>query len=62
MKQKEFIESVREKSGKSNFHYWTVEHLIKAGVINPKQRGRGIPREFSEEDIRRAVEYYSTGK
>ena len=61
MTQKEFIQKVREKANKENFHYWTVEHLIKAGVINPIRKGSGRPREFSEEDVRNALEYYTRG-
>jgi len=59
MNQQEFIKKVREKTGKDNFQYWTVNHLIKSGVINPKRKGRGRPREFDQEDVKNAVEHYT---
>lgn len=59
MTQKEFIKKVRKQLGKYEFHYWSVEHLIKAGVIEPLRKGRGRPREFSHYDVEKAVEYYS---
>ncbi|HCL00106.1 MAG TPA: hypothetical protein DHW42_08395 [Candidatus Marinimicrobia bacterium] len=51
MTQKEFIKKVRETTSKSDFNYWHVEHAIKSGLIKPKQRGRGIPREFTLCDL-----------
>jgi len=49
--QKEFIKKVREITGKSDFNYWHIEHYIKSRLINPKQHGQGIPREFSRGDL-----------
>lgn len=51
MTQKEFIKKVRELTGKSDFNYWHVEHYIKSRLIDPKQHGQGIPREFNQNDL-----------
>ncbi|MCF7740966.1 MAG: hypothetical protein K9N00_04145 [Candidatus Marinimicrobia bacterium] len=59
MGTKEFIHKVRKEL--KDFQYWQVEHLIKAEIINPIQRGSGRPREFSKKDVRKAVKYYSKG-
>lgn len=57
MNTKSFIKEVRKEL--KDFQYWQVEHLIKAEIINPIQRGSGRPREFSNEDVKKAVDYYS---
>ncbi|MHA1702081.1 MAG: hypothetical protein ACTSWK_07435 [Promethearchaeota archaeon] len=51
MTQKEFIKKVREITSNTNFNFWHVEHFIKSGLINPKQHGQGIPREFTLNDL-----------
>ena len=51
MTQKQFIQRVRKLTGKTYFNFWHVEHYLKSGIINPKQYGRGISREFSQKDL-----------
>ena len=55
----EFVKKVRKKLKHDNFHFYTVDYLQKSGIINPTRKGSGRPREFSNEDVKKAVEYYS---
>ncbi len=56
MNQATFIKQIREATGRHDFNYWHVEHLVKAGIIKPLRRGRGIPRIFSESDVKTVMD------
>jgi hypothetical protein len=58
MTQKELINEVNEKLKNHKINYHQVDYAIKLGLISPKQYGRGIPREFSQEDVDALVNKY----
>ena len=59
MNLEQFIKQVKSQLGHDDFHFYNVEYLQKAGIIEPKRPGRGIPRKFDKKDVENAVKYYS---
>lgn len=59
MTQKQFVKKVKEQLGRDDLQYWHIEHLVKSGIVNPVRKGSGRPREFSNDDVQKAIDYYS---
>lgn len=58
MTQKELIKKVNSRLDTYKIKFHQVNYAIKMGLIEPKQHGRGVPREFSQEDVDVLVDKY----